>query len=63
MLHKEGLKVFYVTVAEEYLALAILNIFLNIQRYCLRQTEIFQIVGDSNAQLLAQCEKVVDGVT
>ena len=59
VLHKEGLQVVYVTVAVEYLAFAVLNIFLYVERNGLRQAEIFHIVGDGDAQLLAQCEEVV----
>ena len=62
VLYKKGLKVLYVAVAEEYLAFAVLYIFLYVERYCLRQAEVFHIVGYGNAQFFAECKEMVNCV-
>ena len=62
MLREERLKVQNVTVAKEYLALAVLYVLLYIVRNCLGQAEILHVVRDVYSQFLAQCEKVVNCV-
>ena len=48
--------------AEEHLALAVLDVLLDVKRHGLGGTEILHRLGDVDAHLLTELEKVVDGV-
>ena len=63
VLHHAWQQVGYLAcVAEEHLALAILHVFLNIQCYCLRDTEILQVFGDVVSKFFGKLEEIVDSV-
>ena len=48
------------SVGEKYLPLAVYDVFLQVQRDGLRVAEIFHSLGNRDARLLADPEKVVD---
>ena len=59
MLHHGGDKIVYLTCgAEEHLALAILHVFLDIERHCLSDTEILQSSGMFTLNSLAKVKKL-----
>ena len=52
----------FTSIGEEYLALAILHIFLYVQGYSLEHAEVLHVLGDGDAHLLGQLEIVVYGM-
>ena len=63
MLRKQRRQVLNMTIAVEYFSLAILHIFLNIQRNRLGKTEILHIIGNSHTQIFTQCKEVINSMT
>lgn len=50
-------------IAKEYLALTVLDIFLDIKRNCLSNAEIFHVLWYGYAQLSAKLEEMIYRVT
>ena len=64
MLEDGSHQTIYLTgIAEEHLALAVLNILLDVERYCLSDAEILHVLRDDNSHLSAQLEEVVYSMT
>ena len=50
-------------VTEEYLALAVLDVLLDVQGNSLRNAEILHVLGDCNAHLGTKLEEMIYSVT
>ena len=63
VLHHRGHKVGHIAGgAKKHLALAVLHVFLYVEGYSLRHTEVFHVFGYGDAEQLGQLEVVVDGM-
>ena len=63
MLHHLGQQIHNLSgIAEEHLALTILNILLNIERYLLRNAKVLHIFRNLQTHFLGQLEVIVDGM-
>ena len=64
MLEDGGHQAVHLTgVAKEHLTLTILDILLDVERYCLCDAEILHVLRDDNSHLGAKLEKMVYGMT
>ena len=64
MLEDRSHEAVYLTgVAKEYLTLAVLDILLDVERYCLGDAEILHILRDVYSHLGAKLEEMINSVT
>ena len=64
MLEDRSHEAVYLTgIAEEHLTLAVLNVLLDIERYCLGDAEILHVLRDVYSHLGAKLEEMIYGVT